>query len=51
MTFPGNAQLFGALMDAIDFPEKVGTICCKIPVRIIFAKKEKSSKCNDYFNK
>lgn len=51
MTIPGNAHVIGALMDAIDFPEKVGTIAGNDTCIIISKDQEDAVKMYDYLYK
>ncbi|ALV21319.1 MAG: arginine repressor [Carnobacterium sp.] len=51
MTIPGNAHVIGALMDAIDFPEKVGTIAGNDTCLIISKNEEEAIKMYDYLHK
>ncbi|MEG0496974.1 MAG: arginine repressor [Carnobacterium sp.] len=51
MTIPGNAHVIGALMDAIDFPEKVGTIAGNDTCIIISKDEEDAIKMYDYLHK
>lgn len=51
MTIPGNAHVIGALMDAIDFPEKVGTIAGNDTCLIISENEEDAAKMYDYLHK
>ncbi len=51
MTIPGNAHVIGALMDAIDFPEKVGTIAGNDTCIIISKNEEDAIKMYDYLHK
>ncbi|SEK66407.1 transcriptional regulator, ArgR family [Carnobacterium iners] len=51
MTIPGNAHVIGALMDAIDFPEKVGTIAGNDTCIIISKNEEDAVKMYDYLHK
>ncbi|WP_034550418.1 arginine repressor [Carnobacterium funditum] len=51
MTIPGNAHVIGALMDAIDFPEKVGTIAGNDTCLIISKNGEDAVKMYDYLHK
>ena len=51
MTIPGNAHVIGALMDAIDFPEKAGTIAGKDTCIIISKNEEDAIKMYDYLHK
>ncbi|MGB3161261.1 arginine repressor [Carnobacterium sp.] len=51
MTIPGNAHVIGALMDAIDFPEKVGTIAGNDTCIIISKNEEDAIKMYDYLYK
>ncbi|MGX7394726.1 MULTISPECIES: arginine repressor [Carnobacterium] len=51
MTIPGNAHVIGALMDAIDFPEKVGTIAGNDTCLIISKDEEDATKMYDYLHR
>lgn len=51
MTIPGNAHVIAALLDAIDFPEMVGTVGGNDTVLIISKDQEDAKKLYDYFSK
>lgn len=51
MTIPGNAHVIAALLDAIDFPEMVGTVGGNDTVLIISKDQEDAAKLYNYFSK
>lgn len=51
MTIPGNAHVIAALLDAIDFPEMVGTVGGNDTVLIISKDQEDATKLYNYFSK
>ena len=51
MTIPGNAHVVAALLDAIDFPEMVGTVGGNDTCLIISKDEEDAKKMHDYLKK
>lgn len=50
MTIPGNAHVVAALLDAIDFPEMVGTVGGNDTILVISKDEDEAQKMYDYFN-
>lgn len=50
MTIPGNAHVVAALLDAIDFPEMVGTVGGNDTILVISKDDADAKKMYDYFN-